>query len=100
LQIRSAEVVSPGLSAQIPEEKLTGIKEALFQGQKIQAIKIYRKSTDAGLAEAKEAVEKLEADLRTRFPERFPAKPAGKGRLLVVLLLAISLLVLLWVVWR
>jgi ribosomal protein L7/L12 len=36
------------------------IQEALRRGNKIEAIKIYRELTGVGLAEAKEAVEKME----------------------------------------
>ncbi len=39
------------------------IQEALRRGDKIEAIKIYRQLTNAGLAEAKRAVESME----TRF---------------------------------
>ena len=41
----------------IPEQNLIPIKEAIFRGRKIEAIKLYRKATGAGLAEAKTAVE-------------------------------------------
>ena len=44
--------------------KIEQIKRALFAGQKIAAIKIYREQTNSGLREAKEAVEKLEARLK------------------------------------
>ena len=55
----------------IPEEPMTQIKEALFRGRKIDAIRQYRESTGAGLAEAKAAVEQMEAELRTAEPDRF-----------------------------
>ncbi len=75
-----------------PEDGANKIKEALFTGQKILAIKLYREQTGVGLAEAKDAVEKLEADLRGSSPERFSAKPAGAG--------CMSLLLAGVVVWR
>ena len=75
-----------------PEDHADKIKEAIFSGQKILAIKLYREQTGVGLAEAKDAVEKLEADLRGSSPERFSAKPAGAG--CMPLLLAVV------VVWR
>jgi ribosomal protein L7/L12 len=43
---------------------LTSIYELIRQGQKIEAIKMYRSYTGAGLAEAKAAVESLEAKLK------------------------------------
>lgn len=75
-----------------PEDHADRIKAALFSGQKILAIKLYREQTGVGLAEAKDAVEKLEADLRGSSPERFSAKPAGAG--------CMSLLLAGVVVWR
>ena len=65
------------MSRSIPENTLTLIKDALFRGQKIEAIKLYREATNVGLAEAKTEVEKMEADLRASSPEKFTA-PATK----------------------
>ena len=54
------------------------IREALFSGRKIEAIKLYREATGQGLVEAKAAVEKLEAELRSSAPQRFrTVKPGG-----------------------
>ena len=73
--------------------KIEQIKQALFAGQKIAAIKIYREHTNSGLAEAKTAIEKLEAELRVTQPEKFTAPPPVKvgcvGALLAVVLLAL-----------
>jgi hypothetical protein len=81
----------------IPEDKLEPIKQALFQGRKIQAIKLYRKCAGAGLKEAKEAVDKLEAELRTASPEKFTAPTGGKGCLGVMVALGtVVLLIVLW----
>lgn len=46
-------------------ERSPQIQEALRRGDKIGAIKIYRELTGVGLAEAKQAVEAMEA--RSRF---------------------------------
>lgn len=43
-----------------------GILEALQRGDKIGAIKLYREATGAGLDEAKEAVEDLQANISRR----------------------------------
>jgi hypothetical protein len=64
---------------QIPEDQLSPIKKALFEGRKIEAIKLYRESMGIGLAEAKDAVDKLEQELRTSSPESFKSGPAAKG---------------------
>ena len=72
-----------------PDSKIEQIKRALFAGQKIAAIKIYREQTNSGLAEAKAAIEKLEAELRASSPEKFTAAPAKMGCVGVVLVLVL-----------
>ncbi len=73
-----------------PEPKIEQIKRALFAGEKIAAIKIYREQTNSGLADAKVAIEKLEAELRASSPEKFTAAPAKAGCVGVVLVLALG----------
>ena len=67
-QLRLQEGGSPAVgdtarSAQVPRRasapELAEVMALLEQGKKIQAIKVYRKLTGAGLREAKEAVERL-----------------------------------------
>ena len=65
------------------DEDLERIRNALFAGRKIEAIKIYRESTGQGLKQAKDAVELLEDELRKAEPEKFTAPPA-KGCALVL----------------
>lgn len=79
-----------------PADKLGAIKELLFSGQKIAAIKLYRKTTGTGLAEAKDAVEKIEAELRGASPEKFKAAPAGKGCLGVVAMGCAAVVAVVW----
>lgn len=43
-----------------PADKLQEIRQVLAGGKKIQAIKMYREHTGAGLKEAKDAVERLQ----------------------------------------
>ncbi|MGV3756642.1 MAG: ribosomal protein L7/L12 [Verrucomicrobiota bacterium] len=92
------ESISPaGMPASILPERRAWIEEALFKGEKIEAIKLYRDGTNLGLKESKEAVEKIEAVLRQQSPEKFTAK-AGKGCLVMMvglggLLLAVVLVV-------
>ena len=57
------------------------ILSLLEQGQKLQAIKLYRERTGAGLAEAKETVERVAT-------EHGITRPAGSGCLGAVLMLA------------
>ena len=74
-----------------PGDQANRVKAALLEGNKIQAIKLYREQTGVGLKEAKEAVEKLEAELRGSSPAGFKhpqAKGCSVGVLLVLLLIA------------
>ena len=89
------------MNTSIPENILAPIKEALFRGQKIEAIKLYREGTGAGLADAKTAVEKLEVDLRAASPEKFtsPSPAPAKGCLGVIVMAGVVVgAVILWVV--
>ena len=62
----------------LTEQQQQAINADIFGGRKIEAIKLYREATGAGLKEAKDVVEEIEKDLRQREPNKF-AKPAGKS---------------------
>ena len=84
----------------LPTEKLEEIKQTLYRGEKIAAIKLHRDCTGAGLKESKEAVEFLEGELRKTSPEKFTAAASGKGCLGVLAaaaLVGIVLVVVLFV---
>ena len=89
-----------GMPAIIVPERAAWIQEALFKGDKIEAIKLYREGTNLGLKESKEAVEKLEVDLRQKSPERFTANPSGKSCLVLLVacggMLAVAIASLFW----
>ena len=55
--------------------------DAIYGGSpcKIEAIKLVREATGCGLAEAKQFVEKLGAELYAKEPQKFSASPVGKG---------------------
>ena len=75
------------------------ICEALFEGRKIDAIRLYRELSDTGLREAKEFIDTLEARLKREQPERFkqPASPGGGCTGMLVLLAGILALgAILW----
>jgi hypothetical protein len=63
----------------LSETAMNSLTEALLQGRKIEAIKIYRSCTGLGLKEAKEAIEELERSLRIKFPDKFSAPPKSAG---------------------
>lgn len=56
---RKIDAVLEHLGVPIIEPGFEQVEELLRQGRKIQAIKVYRERTGAGLAEAKDAVERL-----------------------------------------
>ena len=78
---------------------LSPVADLLFAGEKIAAIKLYREQVKpgAGLAESKEAVEKLEAGLRAQHPEKFTAPAQKAGCTGVLALLAVLVVVLVWI---
>jgi|SRR5215468_6678491 len=55
----------------ISEGDLRDIRDAIFAGRTIEAIKLYRQFTGSGLKEAKDAVEEIEKKLRSESPEKF-----------------------------
>lgn len=73
----------------IPEDQNEAVKAALFAGRKIEAVKLHRERTGMGLKESKDAMDKLEAELRASSPERFSKPPAmGCAGMFVMLVLA------------
>jgi len=87
----------------IPEDKMALIQEALFHGRKIEAIKLYREETNIGLAEAKNAIDKLEAELRATSPFRFTAPASGKGCIGVIAMgvaVAVAVTIVSWFVMK
>ena len=59
------------MSKPISEGDLKEIREEIFAGRKITAIKLYRQFTGDGLKEAKDAVEEMERKLRAESPKKF-----------------------------
>ena len=88
------------MSAPIPDDQLSAIRNSLFQGRKIEAIKLYRKATGTGLADAKDAVDKLEQELKTSSPEKFSSAPARKGCLGVMMFVAAAVILIALVLIR
>ena len=67
----------------------TAIHQALFKGEFIAAIKIYRNATGCGLKDSKVAMEAMEAALFAESPEKFTVPPRGsktEGKRMVVFL--------------
>ncbi len=68
----------------ITDDQINTLSEMIFQGQKIQAIKLYREMSNLGLKESKDAVEELEKSLRSTAPGKFTAGAQGKGCLGII----------------
>ncbi len=73
---RAINVASP-VDA-VSTDDIDAIEAAVFAGQKIPAIRLYREATGQGLKESKDFVDALEAELRRTDPTKFTA-PEGKG---------------------
>ncbi|MEM7477105.1 MAG: hypothetical protein AAF483_19150 [Planctomycetota bacterium] len=75
---------------EIPEdvdpELMQEILERIFDGQKIQAIKLYKESQSVSLKAAKEFVEELTVKLQEEHPDRFSAQKQPSGCFGVLLL--------------
>jgi hypothetical protein len=59
---RQLDLIMQRLEIEEPESPMPGVVAELEQGRKINAIKIYREQTGAGLAEAKAAVEMIASE--------------------------------------
>jgi hypothetical protein len=75
------------------------IEAALFRGNKIEAIKLYREAAGCQLMEAKNAVEAIEKELRKSKPALF-ARRSSNGIAIRLVLIAIALVVLAYVLLR
>jgi hypothetical protein len=72
----------------LTDEQREAMTELLFIGHKLNAIKIFRQATGAGLKESKDFVDALEAQLMQTMPERFQlVKLEGLSKSFVVSLL-------------
>ena len=70
------------------------IKADLRAGNKIAAIKRLREAKPMGLAEAKSAIEKLQAELHAKDAANYPAPAASKGclgALMIFLVIGVTL---------
>jgi hypothetical protein len=78
-----------------PEIQAARIKEEIFAGNKIQAIKLHRELTGMGLKESKDAVEAMEAELRRTSPTLFSQTPGKATGCLSLIALVVTV-----AIWR
>ena len=76
----------------LPDDIVNQINHAIFNGRKIEAIRIYRKAAGSDLKSAKEFVEALQSRLWAESPDLFKVNPnaSGCGRASAMLVLAIT----------
>ena len=73
------------MANELTPEQLTTISNALYSGNKIEAIKHYRTATGKDLKDSKDAVEKLAAELEARNPAQFARQRQQSGSLATLL---------------
>lgn len=78
------------MSDKLSPEQIEEINQALIQGKKIAAIKIYRDATGQGLKEAKDFIEALISKLMEQDPEKFAHlnKASGCAGMILLTLMA------------
>jgi Rps23 Pro-64 3,4-dihydroxylase Tpa1-like proline 4-hydroxylase len=59
------------------ESQQAAVDQAIYRGQKIEAIKLYRIAASSDLKDAKEAVEARESYLRSQDSSRFSVAKTG-----------------------
>ncbi len=56
---RKLDIIMNSLGLAAEQDNMEPMRDLVRQGRKIEAIKLYREQTGAGLAEAKEAIDRL-----------------------------------------
>lgn len=69
------------MADELTAEQLTTVSNAIYSGNKIEAIKLYRTATGKDLKDSKDAVEKLAVDLEARNPAMFARQRSQSGSL-------------------
>ena len=72
------------MADELTSEQLTTVSNAIYSGNKIEAIKLYRIATGRDLKDSKDSVEKLAAELEARNPAMF-ARQRRQGGFLATL---------------
>ncbi len=68
----------------LPEPIQAPVKEAIIQGRKIEAIKLYRETTNSDLKDAKEAIESITEELLKSNPELKIQKASGCASVIIL----------------
>lgn len=87
--IEAGRSIGTAPMAAASNQDIDEIQAAVFAGDKIKAIKIYRASTGEGLKESKDFIDALEGELRRAEPGKFTA-PVSKGCGMAVLAVVVA----------
>ncbi len=74
------------MAEEITDQQWEEIESHLFQGRKIEAIKVFREHTGADLTTAKGIIDEHQEKLRTDFPEKFSKAKVGCAGMLLALI--------------
>lgn len=78
----------------LSDEQWAAVEECLYDGRKIEAIKLFCEATGARLKESKELLEVHEEELREQFPDRFKTSAkSGCGAAVLIGLIVTGLAV-------
>ena len=69
------------MANELTPEQLTTVSNALYSGNKIEAIKLYRSATGKDLKDSRDAVEKLATELEASNPAMFAGQRRQSGSL-------------------
>ena len=69
------------MANELTPEQLTAVSNAIYSGNKIEAIKLYRTATGKDLKDSKDAVEKLAGELEARNRAMFARQRSQSGSL-------------------
>lgn len=81
------------MANEMSAEDMQRVNEAIFSGQKIQAVKLYREATGGDLKDAKDFVDELTAKLREEHAGKFSASTGKCCSSAALVLLAIGVVV-------
>jgi hypothetical protein len=75
---------------ELTAEQMQQVTDAIAAGKIIEAIKLYRQFSGAGLKDSKDFIEGLAVELHEKDPQIYPALPTGKGCLGVFGIMVLS----------
>ena len=78
--------------SELTTEQMQRIARAIAAGRIIEAIKLHRQFSGAGLKDSKDFIEGLAVELHEKDPEKYPPLSTGKGCLGVFAIVVLSVM--------